>query len=236
MNVIRKFATILKGSARKSAEVFIDANQIRIFEQEIIDMEQGLAVAREQLTLVMAERLKLVRDGKNLQQQIEAREEQATRALLDKELSLAADLAADIVDKEAALAEYQASVAQLQGREKNLLSRVEGAARQIKNYRRELSVARAIENSQRAARKVCGSALELDDNFHGLKNTFARIKKNQSIVDDRLDAAAELDRTLGGGLEDGLARADDKARQQRVAAVLERIKQSAASPGNPALR
>ena len=42
MGIFTKLTTLARGAARESAEVILDANAIRVFEQEIVDVEESI--------------------------------------------------------------------------------------------------------------------------------------------------------------------------------------------------
>ena len=57
MTILKKLFTALKGGAREAGEAIVDANSIRIFEQEIRDAEHQLQKAKSDLTEVIAKEM-----------------------------------------------------------------------------------------------------------------------------------------------------------------------------------
>ena len=58
MRVFAKLFTAVRGGVREAAEVVVDANALRIFEQEIYECESALQQAKKDLSRVMAEKLR----------------------------------------------------------------------------------------------------------------------------------------------------------------------------------
>lgn len=225
MNVMRKIATAFRGSMRESAEIVIDANAIRIFEQEILDAEQGLARSKQQLTYMMAERVQLERSNSKLQEQIKSREIQTAKALEIDDETLASELAEDILEKEQIVAEQHVAISNLTGRERKLTRIIQESARQIKMYRRELGVAKATESAHRAS-KIAGTHTgTVTTSITDLQISLQRIKQHQQRADDTADAAATLEETLGEqSLDKKVENAGLGTHQADIQAILSRVR------------
>ncbi len=234
MNLVRKLNTLVRSVARESAESVIDVNQIRIFEQEIHDMEQGLGVAKRQLAEVMAQRLQLERESKAAAERIAAREEQVRRALNERREAAAQALAQDIVAVTRSREDCEGTIALLRQREDVLVGRLKRAAGQLQYYRRQLALARSVDASQRATSRLEGSAAALGCEADGLEQTLARILRNQALADDRLDAAVDVERALQGELAQVTEAMAVAASAEQVSAVIERLRGGADPGGAPA--
>ena len=226
MNVMRKIATALRGSVRESAEVVIDANAIRIFEQEILDAEQGLARSKQQLSYVIAERVQIERSTSTLQEQVKGREAQTAKALETNNEILAHELAEDILEKETLINEHQGASQALSTREKNLTKTIQRAAQQVKMFRRELSVARATESAHKASKIVDNHTSGVTTNINDLQTSLQRIKQNQQRVDDVSDAAAVIENDIGeNSLDKKIEDAGLGSKTTDIQAILARVRQ-----------
>jgi len=223
---MRKIATAFRGSVRESAEVVIDANAIRIFEQEILDAEQGLACSKQQLAYVMAERIQLERGTTKLREQVKAREAQTAKALETSNEALANELAEDILEKEALINEHQEASQALSWRERKLSKSIQDAARQIKIFRRELSIAKATESAHKAS-EIAGSYTGgVATNISDLQTSLQRIKQNQQRVDDTADAASAIEDEIGEcSLDKKVESARLGSKASDIQAVLTRVRE-----------
>jgi phage shock protein A len=61
MSILKKLFTAVRGGAREAGEAIVDANGIRIFEQEIADAQNALHRAKKSLTEVMAKEMQTKR-------------------------------------------------------------------------------------------------------------------------------------------------------------------------------
>lgn len=225
MNVMRKIATALRGSVRESAEVVIDANAIRIFEQEILDAEQGIARSKQQLAYVMAERVQLERANVKLKEQILFREQQAAKALGINDDVLASELAEDILEKEHTINEQMLAAQNLTTRERNITRNIQASAQQIKTFRRELGIAKATASAQKSSRLAGAHSHSVDTNIVDLTSSLQRIKQQQQRVDDTNEAVAAIEDQIGdGALDKKIENAGLGVRKADIQSVLDRVK------------
>lgn len=223
MSVMTKIHTLFRSRVRESAEMLIDANAIRVFEQELVDSHGAITEAKHQLTLLMAERLRVERANHDLERQILERESQATKALGKGKGELAAALAEDIVDLEHML-ERQASVLRaLLEREVALKDTVQRRVKRMQEFQRELKVVKATQNAHRVMGHIEGEvgvrAGQVD-----LQASLNRIHDLQQQVDDQYQAAEDLESYVSSnGLDQQLEDAGIVSKDEKINAVLARI-------------
>ena len=58
MSIFSKIMTAVRGGATEAGQAIVDANAIRIFEQEIRDSENAIEKGKRDLTGVMADKIK----------------------------------------------------------------------------------------------------------------------------------------------------------------------------------
>ncbi len=224
MNTMRKIATALRGSVRESAEVVIDANAIRIFEQEILDAEQGISRSKQQLAYVMAERVQLERANEQLREQVSAREQQTANALGIDDNNLATELAEDIFEKEKIAHEQSSAIHNLTTREKNLTRTIQASAQQIKTFRRELGIAKATASAQKASGLAGGLSSSVDTSIIDLNKSLQRIKQQQQRADDTREAAVAIEGVIGdGALDRKVEKAGLGTRKADIQSILDRV-------------
>ena len=100
MSILKKIFTAVRGGAREVGEAIVDANAIRILEQEITDARNSLGKARENLTEVMAKEMQTKREISTLSQKITEHEDYASQAMEKGDEALAIEIAQKIVELE----------------------------------------------------------------------------------------------------------------------------------------
>ncbi|WP_163834055.1 PspA/IM30 family protein [Spartinivicinus ruber] len=224
MNILQKIKTAMRGKIRENAEQFIDANAIRIYQQELIDAESGLAKAKHYLSLVMAERIQLERSCQALEQQLAKREQQARDALNKDEKLLANELAAAIVEIEANLTNQKNSISQLTVREAKLTQQIQSAVQQIRGFSHQLQLIKATENSHKATCLVANQAGCVSTNISNLQESLSRIRQQQQHFEAVCEAKVNLENSLSdASLEEKLEKAGITTEQTKIDRVLNRL-------------
>lgn len=226
MNTMRKIYTAIRGSARENAESVIDANAIRIFEQEILDAEQAIMQSKQKLAYIMAERVQLERASQQLSEQIKSRESQAAKALKINDEPLANELAEDILNKEHEKSAQWTAIKNLTSREQALSQKIQQSAQQVLTFRRELSIAKANAYAQSASSQVGPQTSALETNLSDLKISLQRIQQKQQHLDDTTNALNSIENAIGeSSLDQKVEQAGFGARQAEIQSVLERVRE-----------
>ena len=100
MTLWRKVGTLFRASAHEPLEQLVDANALRIMEQELRDTEHAMLLAKRELAGLMATIKQLQRSNEQLRTDLAQREEQARQALARDEAGLAYELAEWIAAQE----------------------------------------------------------------------------------------------------------------------------------------
>ncbi|PVZ63866.1 PspA/IM30 family protein [Pelagibaculum spongiae] len=225
MSIISKIFTALRGGAREAGEAVVDANSTRIFEQEIVDAENNLKKARQDLTDVMAQKMKVERESNRLRDDITEHENYVAKALEKGDEALAMEVAEKIASLETELEEKQQILSQFGGQVERLKQLIKNGERQVADHRRQLSMVKTTESVQKATAAISDSFVNSSSKLNKAKDSLERIKARQARFDDRLQAAEELDSEMSGkGLEDRLKAAGIKGSNSSANAVLERLK------------
>ena len=120
-NLMKKIATAIRGGTRESLQSVVDANALRILEQEIYEAEACLDTSKRQLATVVADKTRLGRELATLRASIAAKEAQARGYLNDGDERAATDVAQLLVE----LQQQRQSVEQSHQRLQRLLTTVE---------------------------------------------------------------------------------------------------------------
>ena len=224
-SVFDKLWTALRGGVREIGDAIVDANGIRIFEQEIKDAEVNIATAKKSLTEVMARKMQAARKVEELTKSIQQNEGFAEKALAQNNEALALDVAGKIAEMENDRTEQAGIVARLDGQIEQLKTHIKKAEKLIADHERELALVRTTESVQKATEQVVENVAANNSALNSARESLERIKKRQEMKQDRLAAGDILAADLSdGGLDAKLEAAGIKGAKADAGAVLARIK------------
>ena len=225
MNIFKKIITAVRGGAREAGEAIVDANSTRIFEQEIRDSEKHIIIAKRDLTEVIAKQMQAERELNQLQASIKEHEGYAVQALEQGNEALAIEVAEKIAELEnSAIDQQQANESYLKSaaRLKDLIKKSE---RQLTDYKRQLSMVKTTESVQKATSAITDNFVASNSKLLNAKDSLERIKQKQTMFDDKLKAAEQLDsETNGDSLQSKLKEAGIGAQQSSAQSILDRLK------------
>ena len=224
-SVFDKLWTALRGGVREIGDAVVDANGIRIFEQEIKDDQANIATAKKSLTEVMARKMQAARKVDELAQAIRQNEGYAEKALEQNNEALALDVAGKIAQMENDRNEQLAIVTRLEGQIEQLKTHIKNAEKLIADHERELALVRTTESVQKATEQVVENVAANNSALNSARDSLERIKKRQEMKQDRLAAGDILAAELSdGGLDAKLEAAGIKGTKADASAILARIK------------
>jgi phage shock protein A len=225
MSVIGKIVTLLRGSARELGESIVDANGVRIYEQEIRDARDAIAQAKNDLTGVMAKEMQSAREIERVRAEIERLETLAVEALDKEKSNLAEEVAAKVAEQEAELERQAGMHADYALQSNRLKDLIKASEAKIREHEREVQMTKATESVYKATQSISENIVASGSKLVGAKESLERIKKRHEDLADRITAADTLDRELGArALEAKLAEAgigEDVRRKERA---MERIR------------
>ncbi|WP_417539639.1 PspA/IM30 family protein [Marinobacter sp.] len=225
MSIWRKLNTLFRASAHEPVAKLVDANDMRIFEQELRDAEQAIARSKRELAHLMAEKTRLERDNAGLQAAINKREQQASQALEQNEETLALELANLIAEDEALLHRQQQQHAKLQQQESELRRQLRDSGRALKHFYSEMRLAKANRHAEQVTRQLRGHATGLHSHMEDLNVSANRIRARQTEAEDVEDALTKLDQEQQhGDLDARLKAAGIDNGASDGAKVLERLR------------
>lgn len=199
MSIWRKLETLFRASAHEPVAKLVDANDIRIFEQELRDAEQAIARSKRELACLMAEKTRLERDNEALQSVINKRELQASQALEKSQDPLALELANLIAEDETLLQRQQQQHARLQQQEAQLRRQLRDSSRALKHFYSEMRLAKANRHAELVTRQLQGHARGLHSHMEELNLSATRIRARQTEAEDVQAALTELEHEQQNG-------------------------------------
>lgn len=223
--VFNKLWTALRGGVREIGDAVVDANGVRIFEQEIEDARHNIAEAKRSLTEVMANRMQAERKLKTTNDSIVEHEGYAEKALEKNDEALALEVAEKIANFETERTEQMAIVARLDKQVEQLKSHIKNAEKVIADHQRELAIVRTTESVQKATEQVVENIATNNSTINSARDSLERIKKRQQMRQDQLEAGEVLEKEFAGNeLDSKLEDAGIKGKKVDAAAVLDRLK------------
>jgi phage shock protein A len=227
--MLKIISTLLRGTVAEIEETVLDANAIRLLEQQIREAAAGLEQARRELACVMAHQSSESRAAAALSARIAELETSGVAALRDGADAIASEVAAAIAVAEDERTERHDSAQRLDADITRLRRLADQGRRRLMSLRRGLELARAQDALSRAGasgrRTVMGSTGPIRE----AESTLARIRERQAGALDADSALDSLDREAEGKcLDERLANAGYGARPTtRPDAVLERMRRAA---------
>ncbi|MEH6490878.1 PspA/IM30 family protein [Halopseudomonas sp.] len=202
MTIWRKVGTLFRAGAQEPLEQLVDANALRIMEQELRDTEQAMLRAKRELASLMATGKQLQRSNQQLGEELAQREEQASQALEKGEAGLAYELAEWIAAHENQLQQQRQQAEHLTRQEDSLRQHLRDAAHSHQQYRREWQLARANRNAEQVLRNLGGHTQGLHAQLGDLASSLQRIRQQQHHFSDVDSALRELQQEDDGSALD----------------------------------
>lgn len=225
MSILKKLFTAVRGGAREMGESIVDANGIRIFEQEIADAQNALQRAKKSLTEVMAKEMQTKRKISALNDSISEHEGYAGQALEQGNEALALEIAEKIGQFESEQAEHQQVLEGFSNHIVALKQQVKEAEKSIKENQRQLTMVKTTESVQKATMAVNSTLNTNNSSMTSARQSLERIKQRQQDRQDQLGAAKQLEAdTNGDDLKAKMAQAGIGETNATSADILARIK------------
>ena len=225
MSIFKKIISALRGGVRETGEAIVDANSTRIFEQEIRDSEKHVTIAKRDLTEVMAKQMQAARELAQLQVSIKEHEGYTMQALNQGNEALAIEVAEKIAELEnSATDQQQANESYLKSADR-LKALIKKSERQLTDYKRQLSMVKTTQSVQKATSAITDNFVASNSKLLSAKDSLERIKQKQTLFDDKLKAAEQLEsENSDTSLKSKLQSAGIGAQQSNAQSILARLK------------
>ncbi|MDO9247968.1 MAG: PspA/IM30 family protein [Phenylobacterium sp.] len=243
MTIWRKLFTLGRAGAHDAAAGVVDANAIKILDQEIRDADTAQGKARDDMAGLVARRRILEKEVASFREQAMKYENSARAAVGKGDMDLARQVAQRIADLEQQVSVKEPQIADMRAAEEQLHTAIAATDRRIETLRREVEVVKVNESVQRAQASVAARGAGAGSSLGSAADSLARIKERQAVRGERIKAAGELEDMRTGadldeklrlaGIGPGQSSADDiLARLSAPAPVLQIEQKSAAKTGD----
>ena len=231
MSIWSKLFTLGRAGAHEATTAVVDANALRILDQEIRDADKAQGKARDDLAGLVARRRILEAEVDSYRAQGEKYESSARLAVDKGNMDLARQVAQRIADLETDIAMKAPQVADMRQAEDQIHTAISATDRKIEQLRREVDVVKVNESVQKAQATVAASGA--GNNIGSAAQSLARIRERQLVRGEKIRAAGELeDRRTGADLDEQLRLAGITPGHSSADDVLARL----SAPAKPTLR
>ncbi len=224
MTIWRKLFTLGRAGAHDAASGVVDANAIKILDQEIRDADTAQGKARDDMATLVARRRILEKEVASFRDQALKYEGSARAAVTKGDMDLARQVAQRIADLEAEVALKAPQIEDMRAAEEQLHTAIAATDRRIETLRREVEVVKVNESVQRAQASVAARGAGAGSSLGSAADSLARIKERQAIRGERIKAAGELeDMRSGADLDEKLRLAGIGPGQSSADDILARL-------------
>lgn len=225
MNLWSKMLTALRGGMNEAGEAVVDAQALRILDQEVRDAASELKLSKESLVAIIAQQKVAEQKVVALKESITEYEGYAIQALKKDDEVLALEVAEKIAGLENQLATEAESVTGFSESSTNLKSAIASADNNIKRLKQQIDTVKATESVQRAQESVSQRYAGSNTKLQTAMDSLERIKEKQVLNAAKLQASEELNADVGDqSLQGKLEKAGIAPQGQQASLVLERLK------------
>jgi phage shock protein A len=225
MQILKKLMTALRGGAREAGEAIIDANALRILEQEIVDAKNNLGKGRVSLTEVMAKEIQTKRQISTIQNNISEHEDFTKQALAKNNETLALEIAGKISEYESSLNDQQAILSGFSSHIQTLKVQIKQAEKTIAENERQLLMVKTTESVQKATMSITDNIAANNSTMSSARQSLERIKKKQQDRADQMAAGSVLQTELSDNLASKMQASGIGPQASSAESILERLKQ-----------
>ena len=231
MSIFTKLITLFRGTAHEAGAAVVDANALKILDQEIRDADNALGRARDDLATLVARRRMIEKELLNLSDQASRYESSARAALSKGDEALAMEVAQRISELETDVTAKTPQLAEMKTAEERMHKTIATTQQRVETLRREIDVVKVNDSVQKAQAAVASQGAGASARLGSAADSLKRIKERQMIADEKFKAAGELeDRRTGADLDAKLQAAGILPGQSSASDVLARLKAPAGEP------
>ena len=240
MSMLSKLSALFRGTAHEAGQSVVDANALKILDQEIRDADNAQGKARDDLAGLVARRRMAENELQSFGEQISKYENSARTALAQGKTDLAREVAGRIAELESEIGTRGPQIENMKQAEARLRTAIASTDQKIETLRREIDIVKVNESVQRAQTSVALNSAGAQSRIGSAADSLQRIKQRQAVQEEKLRenqaledrrTGADLDAKLrDAGILPGHSSADDvlaRLTQKDVTIVTPRIGQSA---------
>ncbi len=225
MSILTKIFTLLRGGANEAGQAVVDANALRILDQEIRDAGTELTRSKQELTKVMAQRQLLAGKSRDRDAKRAEYEGYIAGALRKGDEALAREVAERLAAVENDLTTDVQTLATYDGSITSLKSAIGETERKLARVKQQIDTVKATEAVQRAQGAVASRSAGANGKVGTALDSLERIQAQQAERGARMQAAAQLEsESSDGDLNARLASAGLLPQSASVDNILERFR------------
>ena len=204
-------------------EAVVDANAVRILEQEIREAGEALAKAKTSLTSMKGNEISLNRMVNTLNEDIVSLESKVMACLEKGEEALATEVAERIAEKESERNELKTEYDTAKVNVNKVNKMIKGYEKKIQKNKRDLDKVKTVEQLQKATSAISSNISASGSADNKISAALERVKAKQQKFEDNLEAGDWME-TQGDDLEARLADAGIGENSASAKSVLARLK------------
>ena len=225
MSLLQKILTLFRGTAHEAGQAVVDANALKILDQEIRDAGTELMRSKEALTQVMAQRQLLSGKSQDRQSKKSEYETYIAGALRKGDEALAREVAERLSTVETDLKSDEQTLLQYDGSIRSLKTAITETERKLTRVKQQIDTVKATEAVQRAQGAVAARHSGANGKVSTALDSLERIQSRQAERGARMTAAQQLENESGDGdLNARLANAGLMGSSTSVDNILERFR------------
>jgi len=224
MAIWSKLFTLGRAGAHEATAAIVDANALRILDQEIRDADTAQGKARDDLAGLVARRRLLEGEVESFRNQSIKYEASARAAMAKGDMDLARQVAQRVADLESDIARKSPQADEMRAAEDQIHTTIAATDRKIDQLRREVEMVKVNESVQKAQAAVAARGAGAGNSLGSAADSLARIRERQAIRGERIRAAGEIeDRRTGADLDEKLRLAGLAPGQSSADDILARL-------------
>lgn len=219
MSMLAKLSALFRGTAREAGQAVVDANALKILDQEIRDADTAQGKARDDLAGLVARRRMAENELKSFGDQIAKYEGSVRAALSQGKEDLAREVAGRIAELETEIGTRGPMIEGMKEAEARLRTAIATTDQKIETLRREIDIVKVNDSVQKAQTSVALQSQGAHSRIGSAADSLQRIKQRQAVQEERLRVGQELEDKRTGvdldaklrdaGILPGHASADD---------------------------
>jgi phage shock protein A len=245
--MLAKLSALFRGTAREAGQAVVDANALKILDQEIRDADTAQGKARDDLAGLVARRRMAENELKSFGDQIVKYESSVRAAMAQGKTDLAREVAGRIAELETEIGTRGPLIEGMKEAEARLRTAIATTDQKIETLRREIDIVKVNDSVQKAQTSVALQSQGAHSRIGSAADSLQRIKQRQAIQEERLRVGQELEDKRSGadldaklreaGILPGHASADDvlaRLTAQEITVVTPLIETSVPASKDPA--
>ncbi len=247
MSMLAKLSALFRGTAREAGQAVVDANALKILDQEIRDADTAQGKARDDLAGLVARRRMAENELKSFGEQIAKYESSVRAAMSQGKTDLAREVAGRIAELETEIGTRGPMIEGMKEAEARLRTAISTTDQKIETLRREIDIVKVNDSVQKAQTSVALQSQGAHSRIGSAADSLQRIKQRQAVQEERLRVGQELEDKRSGadldaklreaGILPGHASADDvlaRLTAQEIKVVTPLIETSVPASKDPA--